>query len=392
MTDCVSPNDLTHTQKPNALDSPVYEKPNVYDDDEQTRVIYDRPHEKDEQEYSRGHSGGGNGINTVVAFKEGDHKRPVSPDNDDDDDDQSYQIPNETSPRHSTASSNSMESFVTASVLSQAPSATTEITVNDELAQHVAFMSLRHHSYTPSLSNISPSTSTSSRDSSRQHLILHALDSAYDTKKQQRRKSRSDVIVYDFSKKSLTKPQIHEIKDQSKNVVYRKEQEHSYSWGFQNVLYKDDTKVAQAYRKAFHKDIIVECSNDTQQTPLVNRTKSHLLFVYETQFDGLWIRWKRPSLLSHDLTCEVAAIEETQPGEERRRRHWKLLAEFDSHRMGYLIQLGRLVIDRTGLELFENTEALTMHLVITCSTLVDLMREVVEKAVGLGDGGVAGSD
>jgi len=60
--------------------------------------------------------------------------------------------------------------------------------------------------------------------------------------------------------------------------------------------------------------------------------------------------------------------------------------------MGYFIHLGELIIDKNALNLVERPDHLEAHIIVTCCTLIDLMREVVEKAVGLNKGGVVGSD
>ncbi|KAI8142803.1 hypothetical protein BJV82DRAFT_614354 [Fennellomyces sp. T-0311] len=388
-------NDINeHYQKPDTIDSPIYDKPNAYDE---LDIVYDRPHEKDEQTKQPSAA-----IETVVQLAVGHNKRPVSPVQENESDETIPKVDggvvhkNDSSTSISTSGSSSRssqshsDSFVTASVLSQAPSATTEATVNDELASPLSYMSLRR-TYTPSLTNLSPSTSTSSRDSNMQQLILNSLDSTKSSKKK-KKKGTENMLIYEIRKHALGKPHMHDIYMYgSKTLAYRKDQPHSYSWGFQNILYRgeDDDKVAETRRRAFQKDVIIEVGGQEQE--MVNKSKSHLMFVYETTFDGFWLRWRRPSLLSHDMTCEVAPVEEPPADGQRRRRNWKLLAEFDSHRMGYLIHLGRLAINQTAVALFESPDQIEAHLLISCCTLVDLLREVVEKAVGLGDGGIAGS-
>ncbi|KAI7898069.1 uncharacterized protein BX663DRAFT_443788 [Cokeromyces recurvatus] len=194
--------------------------------------------------------------------------------------------------------------------------------------------------------------------------------------------NKEHILCYDIYKVSLLKPQEHDI-FMNDVLVYQKRQPHCYSWGFQNVLYLSNIKIAEARRRAFNKEITIEWglfdSSTTLSNPLHNSTQSHLLFIYETEFEGYSLRWKRSSLLSHDLTCHIKIGDK-----------WKLLASFDSHRMGYLIHLGKLTLDKRLLQ----NEYLESHLLITCCTLIDLMREVVEKAVGLNKqgGGVVGSD
>ncbi|KAG2223768.1 hypothetical protein INT45_003492 [Circinella minor] len=433
MTDTNSINE--QFQKPNTIDSPIYDKPNAYEDG----IVYDRPHEKDEQ--PSGESGVA--IETVIQLAIGHNKRPVSPvsptnDNQENltEHEQKQQLlrhSNEgiattatipkgeveankntvidinknystttigTSSSYSSSQShNSSDTFVTASVLSHAPTTTTAASVNDELVSPLSYMSLRRNTYTSSLTNLSPSTSTSSRDSSKQ-LLFNSLESTKD-KKKKKKGIPENMLIYELRKHALNKPQMHDIYPYgSKTVAYRKVQPHSYSWGFQNILYRGaekekesdegESKVAETRRRAFEKDIVIECGKE--QNEIINKTKSHLMFVYETTYEGYWIRWRRPSLLSHNMTCEIAPIEEIPADGQRRRRNWKLMAEFDSHRMGYLIHLGKLAIDQTAVELFDDTELIEAHLLISCCTLVDLMREVVEKAVGIGEGGIASSN
>ncbi|KAI9312202.1 hypothetical protein BX666DRAFT_1866550 [Dichotomocladium elegans] len=354
-----------HLQKPDTIDSPIYAKPNAYDE-----IIYDRPHEKDDATTKTG------AIQTVVEVSV-DEEEPVS-----------------TTEGSLRSNGSDSETYITASVLSSSSIAPMATTISDE---HGTF-SQGHLSYASSLISPSPSTSASSLDSSMQQLILSSLESSKQS--WAALKNKEDAIVYDLRKRSITKPQQVDIYLHStKALVYRKEQSHSYSWGFQNLLYKqrvggaeekdENTKVAESRRKAFQKDIVVECGGAEYQ--LMHRNKTHVLFVYETKCEGLWVRWKRPSLLSHDMVCELAPPVQQIPGEKHKRRNWKLLAYFDSKRMGYFVDIGKLHIDHIALQLFEDQASMEAHMVVTCCTLIDLMREVVEKAVGLGEGGVAGS-
>ncbi|CAO3644798.1 unnamed protein product [Cunninghamella echinulata] len=279
-----------------------------------------------------------------------------------------------------------------------------------------------------------------------------------------KRRSSKDVVSYDIRKHALTQPHHHDIYlGGTKELIYRKRQPHSYSWGFQNILYqakmdqdyqnaadrytKYGMKIAEARRRAFQKDITIEwgldemnhsnsnSNNDgkgggggeeeeeeykvddddddmrSQESQdilkprcrkFLNVNNSHLLFIYTTQYDTQYcLRWKRPSLVSHDMTCEIRKLEQEDDSledevkkkkKDKKKKNWQLLAEFDSHGMGYLIHIGRLTIDKRGLSLVERPDHLESHLLITCCTLVDLMREVVQKAVGLSSGGVASSN
>ncbi|KAI7891606.1 uncharacterized protein EV154DRAFT_507301 [Mucor mucedo] len=238
-------------------------------------------------------------------------------------------------------------------------------------------------------------------------------------------------------------------------MVYRKIQPYSYTWGFQSMLYcnKNDgqgIKVAEARRRPFQKDIIIESADydnseieDISQTyinnlknipathnihsqDLIKRSQSNILFEYEIWFHGSRMRWKRPSLLSHDFTCEIKLTrQETKiyqqqkklNGSQNRRkknnsvrsrttedgfidsdsdndeddhdnhshktcRRWKLIAEFDSDNMGYSSkEFGKLSIDLDILNQVEKErcDLLEANLVMTCCTLIDLIRDVMGK-------------
>lgn len=362
--------DHTHLQKPDAIDSPVYSKPNAY---ETENGICEPPHEKESVPLinSNAHS-----VDTIVEIGIGDSKRPVSPVEEEGTEPTAVKPDVLPGPCHHTGD------IITSTLLSHAPVATT--TVNHDVALHVT--------YTPTLGSNSsgtpsPSTSTSSRDSKKQ-LLQSLYNNNNIIRNSKKKKSDPRWRVYEIRKQSLGQPHLHEIYlDGTK--TFRKEQPHSYSWGFHNLLYRmtdGELLVAEARRRAFQKEIFIKSTGE-EEHELVNRAGSHLFFVYETECQGYRLRWKRPSLLSHDMTCEIIIM---LPDDEKKKI---ILAEFDSHSMGYLIQLGHLTIDKTALEqLFEDPQMAEAKLLITCCTLIDLMREVVEKAVGLGNGGVAGSD
>lgn len=353
-------------QKPDTIDSPIYVKPNAYDDDDRNESAVHHLR-----------------IKTVIEVYQGDNKRPVSPDLDDDDDDKEGELVVETMKPNSFDSAT--PPTVTSSVLSEAPSATTQTTITEELAAlslHTSLTSSSIVSPSPSATSSTTTTSTMESNSSKQAL-LNSLKAKLKTK------DPKDTVVYDVRKHSLVQPHQHDIYFHgTKKLAYRKQQSHSYSWGFQNILYRieqddlEEKQAAETRRKAFQKDIVVAWAD--QERELKNKTNSHLLFVYQMEFEDYKLRWKRPSLLSHDMVCQVSLKDQ--------RKQWRVLAEFDSHGMGYLIHVGRLIIDKAGLALFEDRAQLEANLLITCCTMVDLMREVVEKAVGVGNGGVVGSD
>lgn len=343
------------THKPDTIDEekPVYDKPNTYED----RVRLPQEVLDD----------------LIVRAEFIDGKRPAIKTNEDEE------------------SSNRL----TANLLSHIPSSTTGLTSSPPPT-----------TLSPSASSISSNSSNTSSATTRLAL-LKILKS----------KPMEDLITFDLRKYSLSRPHEHDIFLQgTKEQLYKKVQPHSYSWGFQNILYKTTTekiKVAEARRRAFKKEITVEwgdfplismeefndeeeedddtitaaTENTTYSNQLHNKTNSHLLFTYETEFEGFQVRWKRASLLSHDMVCEVK-FEQQQ--EEKKK--WHVIAEFDSHRMGYFIHLGEIIIDRNALKLVERPDHFEAHIIITCCTLIDLMREVVEKAVGWSKGGVVGSD
>ncbi|KAG2201183.1 hypothetical protein INT47_012994 [Mucor saturninus] len=349
---------LTH--KPDTKDEgePVFDKPNTYE--ERVRL----PQEVLDD--------------LIVRAEFVDGKRPAIKTNEDDEEE-------------------SGGSLLTSHLLSHIPSSTTGLTSSPPPA-----------ALSPSASSVSSNSSNMSSATTRLALL-----------KILKTKPMEDLITFDLRKYSLSRPHEHEVYLQgTKDQKYKKIQPHSYSWGFQNILYKTSTekiKVAEARRRAFKKEITVEwgdfpllsteefndeeddvedddpitaaTENTTKSNQLHNKTNSHLLFTYETEFEGFQIRWKRASLLSHDMVCEVKC---EQPQEQKKK--WHVIAEFDSHRMGYFVHLGELIIDRNALKLVDRPDHFEAHIVVTCCTLIDLMREVVEKAVGLSKGGVVGSD
>ncbi|KAG0165154.1 hypothetical protein DFQ28_009203 [Apophysomyces sp. BC1034] len=337
-----------HFQKPDTIDTPIYEKPNAYDDDE---IEQHQPTTETVEELIISCES----LNLIV-----DHPDPTT-----------EHSPSEPEPASPPPVYDAEKSpTLTSTLLSRASSTTQTTYAEDTTPVHIPL--------SPSTSMAS--TSSSSNSGSFKLLLMNSL----------KKRPKEDMNIFEIRKLSLTKPHLHDIYyGGTKKLAYSKDQLHSYSWGFQNVLYRISdaghrSKVAEARRRAFQKEITLEwgdyLTDDINSGGLENKTKSHLTFLYETQFDQCRLRWKRPSLLSHDMVCEL-----------RDHKQQRIVAEFDSHGKGYLIQLGRLVIDRQALNEAEHPDQMEAHLVVTCCTLVDLMREVVEKAVGLGNGGVAGS-
>ncbi|KAJ2963104.1 hypothetical protein NQZ79_g1824 [Umbelopsis isabellina] len=221
---------------------------------------------------------------------------------------------------------------------------------------------------------------------------------------QTRRVETLNNTVLQINKHSFLKPQNHDIYlDGTKKIRYRKIQAHSYHWGFQNVLFSIPPEkqldkgiaVAETKRQAYQNQIemlwgnsIGETKPKSDQSEFENMTTTTLMFIYQFKYNSKIIRWTRPSLLSHNLVCEL--IEEPEISHNKR----KLVAEFDSYGMGYLVNVGKLKMNNSmmaEITQHSNVQDLEALLVISCCTLVDLMREVVEKAIGISNGGVAGS-
>lgn len=226
-----------------------------------------------------------------------------------------------------------------------------------------------------------------------------------DTKRTETRRVETlNNTVLQINKHSFLKPQNHDIYLYgTKNIRYRKIQSHSYHWGFQNVLFSiplekqssKGTAVAETKRQAYQNQIemlwgesIGETKPKSDQSEFENLTITTLMFIYQFKYNSKTIRWTRSSLLSHNLVCEL--IEEPEVSHNKRT----LVAEFDSYGMGYLINVGKLKMNNSvmaDITQNSNVQDLEALLVVSCCTLVDLMREVVEKAIGISNGGVAGS-
>ncbi|KAI8340024.1 hypothetical protein BC941DRAFT_450535 [Chlamydoabsidia padenii] len=402
-----------HTQtnlKPDTIDTPTFEKPNAYDELEVTSEQVDdlalgvQATRLDNDKKEQDDDGEEPFLTTIVRYKTKKTKMAPPP----------------TLPA-ATWSSSTLLSHV-----SSTTSTTNTILADDDLQPRrpLSSSSFDQQSISPSLSTTSTTDSLQSTTSSKQ-LLLDSL----------KRRPMSDVAKYDIRKHALGQPHHHDIYiGGTKHLLFRKRQPHSYSWGFQNILYRVEpeknnkapygTKVAEARRRAFQKQITLEWGMDDnnnnnnndddddsrvyngtdgagdddddddeskgiRSNQLVNTNNTRLLFVYTTVFETDYcIRWKRPSL-SHDMVCEIRLLEENDDGTKKHKKKWQLLAEFNSNLMGYLVNIGQLAVDKRVLALVDRPDHLEAHLLITCCTLVDLMREVVQKAVGLSDGGVA---
>jgi hypothetical protein len=371
--DTIDQDTFVHTQKPDTIGTPLsYDKPNTYDDQEYSTSL---PQEVIDD--------------LIVRAEFINGKRPDVKTNEDEEDSVGHRL--------------------TSSLLSQTPSSTTGLSTPPPTTATVTV--------SPSVSSVSSTTSSNTSSATSRMALLQIL----------KKKPMEDMLSYDLRKHSLSRPHEHDFYFKGTKIpAYKKIQPHSYSWGFQNVLYRltlqsnsnEKIKVAEARRRAFKKEITVEwgdfplilneeyieeedndgdsiitagTKNTTKSNQLHNRTKSHLLFTYDTEFEDYRIRWKRASLLSHDMICEIKPDKHLEEGDTPKKK-WRVIAEFDSYRMGYFIHLGNLIIDKNALNLVERPDHLEAHIIVTCSTLIDLMREVVEKAVGLNKGGVVGSD
>ncbi|KAI9359859.1 hypothetical protein BD770DRAFT_319404, partial [Pilaira anomala] len=176
------------------------------------------------------------------------------------------------------------------------------------------------------------------------------------------------------------------------------------------------------HKKLVAKQNNTPASNNIHRQNLTQRSQSNILFEYEIWFHGSRMRWKRPSLLSHDFTCEIKLTnEETKRLQQQRKRpktyqlplkkkkkkvagfidsdsedddddhdhhthktcrRWKLIAEFDSHAMNdNELEYGKLSIDLDIANQVEQERCnlLEAHIVMTCCTLIDQIRDVMGK-------------
>ncbi|KAI8070399.1 hypothetical protein BC940DRAFT_295997 [Gongronella butleri] len=407
--------------KPDTIDTLTYDKPNAYDDGDAATPHVDADYALNEEYVDDGEEP----LNsTVVRYKS--RKTRLAPSatsfaQNDADANDSAAVPSTPMPttpgpapapaidtHESRTPSPTPSEFMTPSLMTPAST-----TVGSVLPEDIVIHGLSSSSsLLLDSAIISPSTSVSSFQSASstfgQGKRLESL----------KQLPPDALIKYDLRKHSLTRPHLHDIyMGGTKTLAFRKLQSHSYSWGFQNILYRPDNdangkktmiKVAEVRRRAFQKEMTIEwamddhptddtnhvssrssiCSDDSQGShcdTLENTASNLLLFCYYTTFASKYtIRWRRTSLVSHDIYCLIRPVEVTKGG-------WQLLAEFDSHGMGYLIHVGQLAINKDTLEKVDQPEHLKAHLLVTCCTLVDLMREVVQKAVGITGGGVAAS-
>lgn len=194
----------------------------------------------------------------------------------------------------------------------------------------------------------------------------------------------SDTLQYFFS-------QDQDIYDNNKQIIYRKASSRSWT-NHDNTLLdaQRGNKLARVRRKAFEEHILIEL-RDQPSEYLIKTSNANILFEYETYFYGSCIRWKRLSLLSNDITCEIKMvskstvkkddfIESDSENEEdadhdhhnhKSCRKWKLLAEYTDDVDCLAIQ--RQVLNKVGSR--DKRDLLKINLIITCCTLMDLIRK-----------------
>ncbi|KAI8095223.1 hypothetical protein BDF21DRAFT_405434 [Thamnidium elegans] len=432
-------------QKPDAIDTPKYEKPNAYDEDPPT--------------IAPSRNGSRSSKMTVDSFTSRYFKRrePTIISSLANNEGFAEVVSPPISPvkKELTACYHSQIDFanITAFILSQ-PTLTTQTNFG------------HHHEdennsyYTPSsparsLSETLTTTSPNALVSNDSGIVSSFLQQKKSTIKS--KTSLKNNIVYNFKKASIDKPNQHHIflhidhpdEEDEEVMVYRKIQPFSYTWGFQSMLYSNRNdgqgiKIAEARRRAFQKDIVIEsadyknseidditqpyiynlknihATSNIHSQDLIKRSQSNVLFEYEVWFHGSRMRWKRPSLLSPDFTCEIKLTrQETKllqqkkaPKKKKKNnslrtkieeevfidsdsdndeddhdnhthkncRRWKLLAEFDSDTMNYLSkEYGKLSIDLDILNQVEKDrcDLLEANIVMTCCTLIDLIRDIM---------------
>ncbi|KAI8381197.1 uncharacterized protein BYT42DRAFT_565645 [Radiomyces spectabilis] len=186
-------------------------------------------------------------------------------------------------------------------------------------------------------------------------------------------------IHTEFRKYALGKPH---LQDGYKNDTFAscKKPSHSYAARFQDGLRRifsqcSTDKITEARWHAYQKQIMVGCCNKipyehkSQQQP-----RLHRLFVFDqTGVREHRLRWRRPSLLSHDRICEVAT-----EGSE-----WKTVLENDDQAMDGLIRIGTLAIHNESDSDSGQPQVLQADLLLPHYTLLHLMKDVAERAISI---------
>lgn len=309
-------------QKPNAVDTPRYEKPNAYDEEDMA----------------------------VTASRHGSRSSRMTTDSYSS---RYFSYPTQETPNTSPPSSpkTTFQHVMTNSILKQSSPTTqtsfTELEINKQEEQRQKSATLRHQ---------------------RSMMLLR----------------EQEMLRYYILRH-------RDIYNSDRELVYRKLS--SRSWTYQqNTLVdvaKGNKKIAYVKRKTFNKDYItIELEGESEPEYLIKKqfTTNTLLFEYETYFYGSKLRWKRPSLLSNDFTCEIKVILNLNKAKEdyidsdsdedtdhdyhshKNCRRWKLLAEYSEE----CLTIQRHVLSQIG---GDKRDLLEVNLIITCCTLMDVIRK-----------------
>ncbi|EIE77074.1 hypothetical protein G6F46_005642 [Rhizopus delemar] len=242
----------------------------------------------------------------------------------------------------------------------------------------------------PSFQTITPSilsqtvvtSSILSQSTPTTQMTFSQLDEAENPKTIRRKRSMIvDVLQYFISQK--------EIYDCDHQLIYRKSTSRSWTSHQMTLMDANKTKLAVVRRKAFNKDQMTIEVKEGETEYLVKSSQTSVLFEYETFFYGYFMRWKRPSLLSNDFTCEIKVVNSTtnnkkddfidsdSEGEEdadhdhhnhKTCRRWKLLLE-------YTDDVDCITIQRQVLNQMDKHDLLKLNLIVTCCTLIDMIKK-----------------
>ncbi|KAG0742223.1 hypothetical protein G6F57_010701 [Rhizopus arrhizus] len=185
-----------------------------------------------------------------------------------------------------------------------------------------------------------------------------------------------DVIQYFIS-------QHGDILDVRQQLIYRKLSFRSWTNHLNTLVdVQRNKRVVNVKRKTFKKEhITIELENNPPEY-FIKTSHASILFEYKTFFYGSCIRWKRPSLLSSDFTCEIKVVSnstikkddfiesdsENEDDEDHDHhnhktcRRWKLLAEYTDD--VDCLEIQRQVLTQVG---GDKRDLLEINLIITCS-------------------------
>ncbi|OZJ04241.1 hypothetical protein BZG36_04246 [Bifiguratus adelaidae] len=218
-------------------------------------------------------------------------------------------------------------------------------------------------------------------------------------------------VTFSLTKQSLSTPgNVDVTYHKTSTLAYMKQQTHSFHWGFANIL-RDahGVQIAETRRLPYQRPVIIswgvgEAKQDKSE--FIHTSFSNYLFRYEFTFQGNTFRWTRDSPFTHDMSLYLVVTMSSPYSSQK--SHLKTVATFHSSGLGYLKHIGTLRIyesiysilalqrednpqtsDMEGLDPRKTFEAVA---IVTCTTLIDLLREVVQKAIkmGAGAGGVVG--